>query len=190
MTPPESRFSFAATPLDGLWIVTRTPLEDSRGSLSRMWSAEEFFRQGWSRPVTQINHTLTRHRGTIRGLHFQFPPHAEDKLVSCLRGEIFDVAVDLRQNSPTFLNWHGVLLSAVNSRSLLIPRGFAHGFQALEDNCELLYLHSAAYCPDAEGGIDALDPRLGIAWPLPPGDRSPRDKAHPLLSSEFRGVPL
>lgn len=185
-----SRFIFTSTPLDGLRIVTRQQLADTRGFLARLWCAEEFASHGWSNPVMQINHTLTRCRGSIRGMHFQYPPHTEDKLVSCLHGEIFDVAVDLRRDSPTFLTWYGLVLSATNARSLLIPRGFAHGFQALVDDCELIYLHSAAYRSDAEGGIDALDPRLAIAWPLPPGDRSPRDKAHPLLTVNFDGASL
>jgi dTDP-4-dehydrorhamnose 3,5-epimerase len=190
MSQSTSRFVFTSTPLDGLRIVTRQQLADARGFLARLWCAEEFSRHGWSNPVLQINHSLTRRHGTIRGMHFQHPPHAEDKLVSCLHGEIFDVAVDLRRGSPTFLNWHGLVLSAKNARSLLIPRGFAHGFQTLADDCELVYLHTTAYRSDAEGGIDALDPRLAIAWPLPPGDRSPRDEAHPPLAAEFDGVSL
>lgn len=183
-----TRFDFSPTPLDGLKVVSRRPMADSRGFLARMWCAEEFSCHGWPDPVAQINHTLTRHRGSIRGLHFQHPPYAEDKLVSCLRGEVFDVAVDLRRGSPTFLKWHGVILSAANARGLLIPRGFAHGFQALVDDCELLYLHSKAYNPDAEDGIDAFDPRLQIVWPLPPGERSPRDAAHPPLAADYFGV--
>jgi dTDP-4-dehydrorhamnose 3,5-epimerase len=138
-------------------------------------------------PVVQINHTATGHRGTVRGMHFQRPPHAEDKFVSVVRGEVFDVAVDLRRNSPTFRQWHAEHLSADNGRSLLIPKGFAHGFQTLTDDCELIYLHTARYAPDAEGGLDPLDPMLAIEWPLTVTDLSARDRAHPPLSSNFDG---
>jgi len=123
----------------------------------------------------------------VRGLHFQHPPHAEDKLVSCLRGEVFDVAVDLRQGSATFLQWHAEILSADNARSLLIPQGFAHGFQTLTDDCELLYLHSRAYAAGAEGALNVRDPALAIRWPLAFTDISERDAQHPLLTREFTG---
>jgi len=114
-------------------------------------------------------------------------PHAETKVVSCLHGEVFDVAVDLRRNSPTFLQWYGAVLSAANQRSLLIPEGFAHGFQALTDDCELIYLHTAAYQPSAEGAVNANDPRLAIMWPLEISEMSERDRAHSLLAAEFEG---
>ena len=109
--------------------------------------------------------------------------------MSCLRGRIFDVAVDLRSGSPTFLEWHGETLSADGDRSLLIPRGFAHGFQALEDDCELLYLHSNPHVPAAEGALNLLDPRLSIDWPLELTDVSARDRSHPAIASEFKGIP-
>jgi len=140
--------------------------------------------------IAQINRTLTAHRGTVRGMHYQTPPHAEAKLVSCLRGTVFDVAVDVRRGSPTFLHWHAQRLSADNHHSLLIPPGFAHGFQTLEDNCELLYLHTAAYAAQAEAALNARDPRLDISWPAPINVQSPRDAAHPLLAGDFQGVEL
>jgi dTDP-4-dehydrorhamnose 3,5-epimerase len=138
-----ARFTVEATPLSGLKLIQRQKLEDSRGFFSRFFCAEELANAGFAQPVAQMNHTLTRRRGSVRGLHFQYPPHAEDKLVSCLHGEIFDVAIDIRRDSPTFLHWHAEKLSAENGRSLLIPKGFAHGFQALTDDAELLYVHSA-----------------------------------------------
>ncbi|WP_298160274.1 dTDP-4-dehydrorhamnose 3,5-epimerase family protein, partial [Ferrovum sp.] len=141
-----SRFDFVVTPLGGLMLVQRRAVEDDRGFLSRFYCSEEFRQAGIDKSVDQINHTLTRKKGAVRGLHFQYPPHAESKLVSCLKGEILDVAVDLRRDSPTFLHWHGEVLSAENRRSLLIPVGFAHGFQALTEDCELIYLHTASYC--------------------------------------------
>ena len=123
-------------------------------------------------------------------MHFQFPPHAEMKLVTCLRGEVFDVAVDLRQNSPTCLKWHAARLSADNHKTLVIPEGFAHGFQTLTDECEMLYFHTAAYQPDAEGGLNALDPAFSIDWPLPITERSARDQAHASLTAGFTGLKL
>jgi dTDP-4-dehydrorhamnose 3,5-epimerase len=182
-----ARFDFVQTPIAGLIRVQRQRLEDSRGFLSRFYCAEEFRTAGVHKPIAQINHTLTRHRGTVRGMHFQQRPYAETKLVSCLHGEVFDVAVDLRKGSPTFLKWHAELLSGANQCSLLIPEGFAHGFQALTDDCELIYLHSAAYHPSSEGGMNATDPRLALAWPLAITERSGRDRDHPMLIDEFEG---
>ena len=121
-------------------------------------------------------------------MHFQYPPHAEIKLVSCLRGEVFDVAVDLRRGSPTLLHWHAESLSADNHRTLAHPGGFRSRLPDPTDDCEMLYLHTAAYDPGAEGGINGLDPRIGIRWPLPIPDMSARDRAHPLLDPDFSGV--
>jgi dTDP-4-dehydrorhamnose 3,5-epimerase len=183
-----ARFQFTATPLSGLWSVQGTRLTDERGFLERLYCAEEFTAAGWREPIAQINHSFTRRRGAVRGLHFQHAPCAEDKLVNCLRGEVFDVAVDLRQGSPTLLQWHAEVLSASNGRALLIPRGFAHGFQALSQDCELLYLHSSAYAPQAEGALNVRDPRLAIAWPEPISELSPRDANHPLLGNDYAGI--
>lgn len=185
-----SRFDFVPTPLDGLMLVQRKAIEDHRGFLSRFYCAEEFRAAGITKSIAQINHTLTRNKGAVRGLHFQHPPYAETKLVSCLQGEILDVAVDLRRGSPTFLNWHGAILSAANRKSLLIPEGYAHGFQALTEDCELIYLHTAAYHPEAEGALNVADPRLNIAWSLPIDDLSERDRNHPLINQDFRGIIL
>lgn len=183
-----ARFDFVRTPIAGLMLVQRQRLEDSRGFFSRFYCAEEFKALGVDQPIAQINHTLTRSKGAVRGMHFQSSPHTESKVVNCLHGEVFDVAVDLRKNSPTFLQWHGAVLSAENQRSLLIPKGFAHGFQALTDDCELIYLHTAEYQPAAEGAVHANDPRLAIAWPLDITEMSDRDRAHPLLAAEFEGI--
>jgi dTDP-4-dehydrorhamnose 3,5-epimerase len=184
-----ARFTFSPTPINGLLLVERRRLQDERGFFSRFFCAEELAPAGFDAPIAQINQTLTRRRGAVRGLHFQHPPHAEIKLVSCLRGSIFDVAVDLRHRSPTFLEWHGETLSAANCRSLLIPRGFAHGFQALEEDCELLYLHSSPHVPTAEGALNVVDPRLAIEWPLAFTDISARDRAHPAIGADFTGIP-
>ena len=123
-------------------------------------------------------------------MHFQWPPHAEIKLVSCIKGAVFDVAVDVRTGSPTFLQWHAEELSAGNRRAMLIPQGFAHGFQTLEEDSELLYLPSAAYAPDAETALNALDARLSIGWPLPVAERSARDAQHAMINAQFRGLKL
>jgi len=184
-----SRFQVKDLPLGGLKLVQFQPSEDPRGSLTRMFCSANL-RPFWPEPIRQINQTTTRLGGTIRGLHFQRPPHAEKKLVSCLRGEVWDVAVDLRAGSPTFLQWHAECLSAVNRRGMMIPEGFAHGFQTLTPDVEMLYFHSAAYCPDAEGGIRPLDPRLGIPWPRVISSISERDKAHALLDPGFAGMRL
>lgn len=183
-----SRFAVADLPLVGLKLVARQRLGDSRGYLSRVFCAEELAAAGWVKPIAQINHTYTAKRGTVRGMHFQRPPHAEMKLVSCIRGEVWDVAVDVRAGSPTFLQWHAERLSAENGRALLIPEGFAHGFQALSDDVELLYCHSAAYAAEAEAGLRFDDPALRITWLLEPTDLSSRDKNHPLLTPNFPGV--
>lgn len=185
-----SRFTVTGLPLGGLKLVERQRLGDSRGFLSRLFCVEELAAAGWTKPIAQINHTYTAARGTVRGMHFQRPPHAEMKLVSCIRGEVWDVAVDVRADSPTFLHWHAEHLSADNLRELLIPEGFAHGFQALTDDVELLYCHSAAYAHDAEAGMNPLDERLAIAWPLPITELSARDAAHPLTETGFEGVRL
>jgi dTDP-4-dehydrorhamnose 3,5-epimerase len=183
-----SRFDFIQTPLSGLTLVQRRVIEDERGFLSRFYCAEEFAAAGFEFPITQINHTLTRKKGAVRGLHFQYPPHAEIKLVSCLHGEIFDVAVDLRHDSPTFLQWHGVVLSAQNRQSLLIPKGFAHGFQTLSEDCELIYLHTAAYSPESEGALNVTDPKFDIAWPLAITEISARDRNHKMIEQNFQGM--
>lgn len=189
-----SRFEFQPTPMAGLTLVTRQRLDDGRGFLARLFCAEAFRSIGVEKSIQQINHTLTRRRGTVRGMHYQRPPSAEIKLVSCLRGEVFDVAVDLRRNSPTFLRWHGEILSADNQRSFLIPEGFAHGFQALTDDCELIYLHTAAYDPGTEAALRATDPALAIDWPLAVCGLSERDSRHPLLAGDgnqvFEGIEL
>ena len=185
-----TRFTMTSLPLAGLHLVQRHRLSDSRGDLSRIFCAQELSGIGWTQPIAQINHTRTAKRGTVRGLHFQVPPHAEAKLISCIRGEVWDLALDLRQGSATFLQWHAQRLSADNACALLIPQGFAHGFQTLSDDVELLYCHSAAYAPQCEAGLSPADPRMAIAWPLPIADLSPRDAAHAWLTTEFQGVSL
>jgi dTDP-4-dehydrorhamnose 3,5-epimerase len=185
-----SRFEIISTPLSGLVVVQRMAIEDERGFLSRLFCSEELQAQGWAGKVKQVNHTLTREVGVVRGLHYQTPPKAEAKLVSCIRGAVWDVAVDLRKNSPTFLEWHAQEISAANKRAILIPAGFAHGFQSLTTDCELIYLHSESYDPVLERGLMPLDPILKISWPLQISSMSQRDSNHHLLDENFEGVAL
>jgi dTDP-4-dehydrorhamnose 3,5-epimerase len=185
------RFEVLPQGLEGLVALRRQRLSDARGWLTRMFCAQELAQAGWHSPVAQINHTHTARRGTVRGMHYQVPPHAEAKLVSCLRGAVWDVAVDLRQGSPTFLQYRAMELSADNLTALLIPPGFAHGFQALTDEAELLYLHSAAHAPGFEAGLHPHDPALAVDWPLPVDNLSARDRSHPWLDrAVFSGIPV
>lgn len=184
------RFEVVDTTLRDLKVIERKPIGDSRGYLERLFCRTDLAPLIGARVIDQINHTLTSRRGTVRGLHFQRAPYAELKVVSCIRGAVFDVAVDLRRNSPTFRRWHGETLSEQNRRSLIIPEGFAHGFQTLDESCELLYFHTAAFVREAEGGVHPEDPMLSIRWPERITELSDRDRAHPMLMDDFRGLEL
>lgn len=181
---------FSPTPIAGLMVAESERRGDARGSFMRLYCAPSLAAAGIAgqQPV-QINQSITATRGTVRGMHYQTWPALEGKIVRCLRGRILDVAVDLRAGSPTFLQHHAVELSADNNRALVIPPGFAHGFQALTDDCEMLYLHSAAYDPQHEAGLRHDDPQLGIDWPLPVSVLSDRDRGFAALTPNFSGVP-
>lgn len=183
-------FNFIKTPISGLFRIDRKSIKDHRGFFSRFFCAEEFKALGFSQAIKQMNHTLTRQKGSIRGMHFQHSPYTETKIVSCIQGKVFDVAVDIRKNSPTFLHWHGEILSAESQSGLYIPNGFAHGFQTLTDNCQLLYIHSEFYTPDAEGALNAFDAKLDINWPLKVTEMSERDRNHKGLDSQFKGIEI
>lgn len=183
-----ARFTPVETALSGPVLLERRRFADDRGFLSRLFDLGDLESFGWEGPVVQVNETGTRQAGIVRGLHFQYPPHAELKLVTCTQGRILDVAVDVRAGSPTFLKHVAVELSAENGRSLLIPRGFAHGFQALSDDVRMIYVHSATHRPEAEAGLHPNDPELSIAWPLAVHGLSPRDRAHPPVGPDFAGV--
>jgi dTDP-4-dehydrorhamnose 3,5-epimerase len=182
--------TFKKTQIAGAFIVDTEPKSDHRGKLARTYCKAEFATIGFQSEFVQMNHTVTYAAGTIRGMHFQTSPHTEQKLIRCIRGKVFDVAVDLRKNSKTFLEWISVELSDTNGVMLLIPEGCAHGFQALEDNSELLYCHTGYYTPEVEGGLRADDPKIAIHWPLPIIDRSDRDKSFPLLEADFKGISI
>ena len=172
-------------PLEGAFVIEPEPFTDDRGIFARVFCQRELQNILHGKNIVQINHSLTRQKGAIRGMHFQYPPKAEIKMVKCLRGSVFDVMIDLRSDSSTFLNWHGEILSAENMKMLYIPEGFAHGFQTLEENCELLYLHTEFYSPEHEGSVRYDDPKIEIKWPLEATDISERDKNHPLLAGKF-----
>ena len=170
------RFELLNEPMDGLKLLSRGQIGDPRGHFSRLFCADALSEHGWNNCVVQSNFSHTAEVGTVRGLHFQHPPHAEDKLVTCVAGAVFDVAVDLRERSPSFGKWFGAELSAENAHSLLIPKGFAHGFQVIKPNSSMVYFHSATYQPEFESGIAHNDPMLAISWPLQPIGLSQRDK--------------
>ncbi|MEM3365494.1 MAG: dTDP-4-dehydrorhamnose 3,5-epimerase family protein [Candidatus Methanomethyliaceae archaeon] len=182
------RFNFEPLSIEGLIRIIRHPMGDSRGFLERLFCAKEFAEVGWRGSIAQINRSYTLKRGTIRGIHFQYPPYSEKKVVICVKGEVWDIVVDIRKGSPTFLAWHGELLSENKTLALLIPEGCAHGFQTLTDDVEMLYFHSAFYAPEFEGGLNPLDPRLSIRWPVEITEISERDRAHPCLNDDFEGI--
>lgn len=182
--------SAASTDISGISIVDTRVLGDERGAFSRLFCIDALQDILRGRSVKQINFSKTLAKGAVRGLHFQLPPQAETKLVRCIRGSAWDVAIDLRKGSPTFLKYFAIELSPRNMRMVVIPEGFAHGFQALEENTELLYCHTAPYSPELESGILHDDPALGIPWPLPCAEISIRDMNHDLISTHFEGIDL
>lgn len=173
---------FTETKLSGAFILDLEKREDSRGFFARAFCQNEFIAHGLKPVIAQANIAFNRTKGTLRGMHFQFPPHAETKLVRATRGAILDIIVDLRPESPTWLQHVAVELSADNHRALYVPERFAHGYQALEDSTETSYQVGEYYAPATEGGLSPFDPKLGLAWPLPVGEMSPKDAAWKLLS--------
>jgi len=176
------------TALKGVMVIEAPPIADDRGTFARFYCEGELANVIGKRRIVQINHSQTNYIGAVRGMHYQKPPHAEMKLVRCLKGRVWDVAVDLRAGSPTFLQWHAEELSLGNARMMVIPEGFAHGFQALEPDSELLYLHTEFYTPESGGGVPCTDPHLGIEWPRPIVDLSKRDSTHAPITGDFRGI--
>jgi dTDP-4-dehydrorhamnose 3,5-epimerase len=171
-------------PLHGAVLIEAIPFQDDRGIFSRFFCDRELATVMDNRRIVNVNYSLTRTAGTVRGMHFQKNPHQEMKLVRCIRGTVFDVIIDIRKDSPTFLQWHGESLSAENMRMLCVPEGFAHGFQAQVDDSELLYLTTNYFAPNFEGGIRFDDPSINIHWPLTVTELSQKDASHPILGSE------
>ena len=170
---------FTATQLEDAWLIDIEPREDERGFFARTWCRQELAAQGLDTEIAQESLSFTRHRGTVRGLHFQRPPYEETKIVRSMRGGIFDVIVDLRPRSPSYLRWQGFELTAENRRALYVPKGFAHGFQTLAEDVEIVYQISEFYAPNSAGGYRYDDAAFGIAWPLPVTVISERDLSWP-----------
>ena len=179
---------FNSTFIKDLFTVELDLFRDDRGWFARTFCKEEFTEAGLEVEWVQMNHSYTAKKATLRGMHFQNPPYVEIKLVRCISGSVYDVAIDLRKDSSTFLKWFGTELSAENKRMIYIPEGFAHGFLTLTDNCEIIYHHSNYYTPEAEGGIKFDEPMIDINWPLAVNEISERDKSHPYLSENFKGI--
>ena len=179
---------FIETKLKGCYQIEVIPHKDSRGWFSRTYCKNEFREINYNKEWVQLNQSFTKEKAVIRGMHFQLPPFTETKLVRCISGSVYDVAIDLRKASPTFLQWFGVEISAENKKMILIPDGFAHGFQTLTNNCELIYHHTNFYTPDAEGGIRYNDPIIGIKWPLQVSDISEKDSKYVFLKEDFKGI--
>lgn len=166
---------FKTTPLTGSFIVSLQKYSDARGIFGRAFCSKEFKANGLESHFTQANICVNTLAGTLRGMHFQSQPYAEVKLVRCIKGSIYDVIVDFREGSPSYLKWFGIELSEANSEMLYIPKGFAHGYQALSDGATVFYLVSTDYVPEAEGGLKYDDPKLGISWPLIVSNISDKD---------------
>ncbi|WP_113907278.1 dTDP-4-dehydrorhamnose 3,5-epimerase [Aliidiomarina celeris] len=180
----------SSTGITGVELISSMRHTDNRGSFSRWFCQNELAESLPGQQIVQINHSVSTQQGTVRGMHFQYPPFAEFKLVRCIAGRVYDVALDLRADSASFMQHVSVELSAENDTMLLIPPGCAHGFQTLTDNAELLYLHTAFYQPDSEGGLRFNDPALKIDWPLPISCVSDRDAQLPMLNQYVSGLKL
>lgn len=178
------------TDFDNLKVIQLDRHEDSRGAFTKIMSGNFYREWGLPQNFQQINFSHNNKKGTLRGMHFQCPPHAETKIIICLKGRVIDTLVDLRQNSETFLKTFTLELSEERPVAILAPKGFAHGFQTLEDNSSLLYLHDNNYEPSSEGSLNALDPVLNISWPLPVSERSDKDQKVAFLDSSFKGLRL
>ncbi|CBL46243.1 DTDP-4-dehydrorhamnose 3,5-epimerase [gamma proteobacterium HdN1] len=179
-----------STAFEGVYEIGHTPLTDERGCFTRLFCEREMTEIRSNLHFTQVNWSQTKSSGTVRGMHYQMPPAAEAKLIRCLHGRVFDVIVDLRPASKTFLQWHATELSEDNFRAIFVPEGFAHGFQSLSENAHLLYMHTVAWTPACEAGLRHDDPRLAISWPLPVLQCSERDRHHPLIDAKFTGILL
>jgi dTDP-4-dehydrorhamnose 3,5-epimerase len=173
---------FSETFIDDLILIEGNPIQDERGFFIRNYCRDEFKKNGFSENWVQTNLSFNNKKGTLRGMHFQIKPYEEDKLIRCVQGSVFDVAVDLRENSKTFLKYFGIVLSFQNNLSLLIPKGFAHGFLTLEDSSSLIYFHSEFYNKSANSGFNFEDPTVNINWPDKPLVVSQADLKLPYLN--------
>jgi len=165
MKKETERFKVKKTLVEGVYVIDRKLYCDERGSFSRLLCQGEMKELNLNSSIAQINISKTDKTGTIRGMHYQEEPDEEDKYIICLKGSVFDVALDIRKDSKTYLKWDSVILSADTNEMIYIPKGVAHGFQTLEEDCWLLYLHTASYSPNSENGLNPLDSKLNIKWP-------------------------
>ena len=178
------------TPLGiaGAAVIQAEPRGDERGVFARWFCKRELAELLGEKQVVSINYSCTEDAGTIRGMHYQRKPALDMRFARCIRGEVYDVILDLRANSPTFLQWHAERLTSQEMNMIAVPEGVAHGFQAIEPGSEMLYLHTGYYVPEHEGGVRFDDPAIGIDWPMAPTVVSQRDRSHPLLDESFRGI--
>jgi dTDP-4-dehydrorhamnose 3,5-epimerase len=183
-------FEIVETSFKGLHLINRSQFQDFRGTFTNIFSSKEMSTILNSKNIEQVNFSRTTKKGTVRGMHFQLPPFAERKMITCVRGSVYDVAVDIRSDSPTFLQYFGTVLSCNNSKGLLIPEGFAHGFQTLTDEAELIYIHSAPYSSSQDAALNAIDPILNIKWPRRIKKISLRDRTAPYIDQYFKGFSL
>ena len=181
---------FTPLSLKDAYTIDLQPRGDERGRFTRLFCARELAQIGHTKPIVNVNHSYTQKAGTIRGMHFQYPPDCEIKIVKCVRGAIWDCIVDIRKNSPTFLKWEGVELTENNHRMIYVPEGFAHGFQSLSDDVEIVYFVSNFYASNNEGGLRFDDPALSIPWQREATEVSVRDREHALLNADFQGITL
>ena len=179
---------FTEITLKGSYTIDLDVFADDRGWFARTFCKKEFESISHDKEWVQMNHSFTIEKGSIRGMHFQLPPFSEIKMVRCISGAVYDVIIDLRKDSATFLQWAAIELSATNKKMIYIPEGFAHGFQTLSDNCELIYHHSQFYTPGVEAGMQYNDQLINIKWPLPLTNISTKDNHYPLLNINFKGI--
>jgi dTDP-4-dehydrorhamnose 3,5-epimerase len=176
------------TKIKGLYIAELEPIKDSRGFFARAYCDKTLEKIDITKSIKQINHSSTSKIGAIRGMHYQNSPYAETKMVRCIVGEVFDVVIDLRKDSDTFLQWHGEYLNSENFKMIIIPEGCAHGFQVIKSNSEMLYFHTEIYVQKSESGVLFNDEKIGIKWPLKITDISERDLKHKVITEEFKGI--
>ena len=185
-----NRFTYEATQIKGVYIVTPKKIVDARGYYERYFCTEEFKEIGFTDPVKQINHSQSTYKGIIRGFHYQLPPHCEMKLVRCIKGKIFDVALDLRKDSPTFMQHVACELSEDNSKYLLLPEGVAHAFQTMTETSEIIYIVNKMYTPSVDIVINPLDPKVNVKWPVEVNRELSKEITHDFLTEQFEGVVL
>ncbi len=179
---------FSETRLKGAYVITPEPFVDDRGSFARVFCKNEFSAIGHKGDFVQINHSVNKLKGTFRGIHYQLPPFGEIKLIRCISGKVYDIIVDIRKGSPTFLKSFAVEISAENMKMMYVPEGFAHGFITLEDNSQVIYHHTTYYEPGHEAGLRYNDPALQLELPIGPSIMTEKDKNHPLIDNSFKGI--